>query len=170
MKCPLPLLFVAMAVLSQPAFAQQSGTTKVAPPVDAEVTVSAIRRLAELRKEMLAAEDRFIAKYNELNKEREYAITCNDEAHTGSRFLRRVCRPEFVSNATGYEARQWFRGSYSPPAPVIIESKTAGFRQNLLDLASHDAELRWLAVVHDDLKKRYDELLSRTVGAGSPNE
>ncbi len=117
MKCPLPLLFVALAALSQPAFTQESGTAKVAPPVDAEVTVSAIRQLAQLRKEMLVAEDRFIAKYNELNKEREYAISCTDEAHTGSRFLRRVCRPKFVANATGYEAREWFRNSYSPPAP-----------------------------------------------------
>jgi hypothetical protein len=75
-----------------------------------------------------------------------------------------------VANATGYEAREWFRNSYSPPAPVIIASKNAGFRKNLLDLATQDAELRWLAVIHDDLKKRYDELLSRTVGAGSPSE
>ncbi len=170
MKCPLPLLFVALAALSQPAFAQESGTTKVAPSVDAEVTVSAIRRLAELRKEMLAAEDRFIAKYNELNKERQYAISCINEASTGSRFLRRVCRPEFVSNATGYEAREWFRNSYSPPAPVIIDSQRAGFRKNLLDLATQSADLRRFAVEHDDLKKRYDELLRRTVGASSPTE
>ena len=155
--------FAALSTLPQPAAAQDQGAGKAAPPVDAEVTVSAIRKLAELRKEIVLAEDRFLAKYNELNKDREYAITCTSEPFTGSRFYRRVCRPEFVGMATSVEAQTWLQGHYAPPSVMVMESKKDGFRKNMTNLYDKSAELRQLAQTRGELEKRYDDLLKRTV-------
>jgi hypothetical protein len=166
----LPLLTLAAAtVLSTPAFPEEASQVGP-PPVDAEVTVSAIQKLAELRKEIVVAEDRFIGRYNALNKDRQYAIKCNPEAFTGSRFYRRVCRPEFVADATGSEARGWFRGEPSAPAATMMESKKAGFRKNIISLYDNDADLRKLALEHDALQKRYDDLLRRTMTGKGVNE
>ena len=166
----LVVLCALLPALSQPAFTEESGTSKAAPPVDAELTVSAVRKLTEMRKEIALAEDRFVAKYNELNKERQYAIKCNDETYTGSRLNRRMCRPEFVADATGDETRGWLRGEVYSPASPVIATKNAGFRKNMLDIASKNPELVKLAQQHDDLEKRYNELLRHTLTGNSPNE
>jgi hypothetical protein len=150
------VLSLLLAALSQPAFTAE-------PAVDAEVNVSAVRKLAQMRKEIQTAEDRFLAKYNELNQERQYAIKCNQEAFTGSKFYRRVCRPEFVSAATRDEAVTWVRGNSFIPSALVMESKQAGFRQNMIALAEKSPELRRIAKERGDLEKRYEELLRRTV-------
>src|SRR5689334_1403119 len=118
------ILFVLGAMLCSPGFAAEAPS-----PVESEVTVSAIRRLAEMRKEIALAEDRFLTKYNELNQVREYAITCTLEAPTGSRFERRICRPAYVGNATATEAKGWFFGYGTPAAQLVMASKRDDFRK-----------------------------------------
>ncbi len=87
------------------------------------MTVSAIKRLAELRQEIVVAEDRFLAKYNDLNQVRQYAIKCTDEAFTSTKLYRRQCRPEYVNRATADEATGWLFRHYVPPADLIVASK-----------------------------------------------
>jgi hypothetical protein len=161
----LVVLCVLLVPLFQPALAQQSGPGEAVSPVEGEVTVGAIRRLAELRKEIVVAEDRFLAKYNELNQVRQYTIKCSPEAATGTRFYRRACRPEYVNTATADEAKGFIFGYFVPPADLVLASKKDGFRKNMLDLARKSPELRQFAQEHQNLLDRYDQLLRRTVGA-----
>lgn len=135
------------------------------PAVTAEVTVRAKRELEKLRLQIDEAQDRFIDKYNELNKDPQYAMKCNDEAHTGSRFTHHRCLPEFVNTATNAEARSALDGHFAPPAALVTASKRDGFQQNLLNVASSSPELQNLAREHSDLQARYDKLLRRTIGA-----
>src|SRR5262249_60839401 len=86
-----------------------SESAQDAAPID-EIIVSGTRRLAEMRKEMVELEDRFLARYNELNKIPEFAINCYAEAAQNSRFLRRTCRPVFVDTAIMLDAQDWVRG------------------------------------------------------------
>jgi hypothetical protein len=165
----LVVLCALLMPLFQPAFAEQSGPGEAVPPVEGEVTVGAITRLAQLRKEIVVAEDRFLAKYNELNQVRQYAIKCSQEAVTGTSLYRRACRPEYVNTATADEAKGSLLGYYAPPAALVLASKKGGFRKNMLDLAMKSAELRQLEREHQNLQDRYDQLLRRTVGA-SPKE
>jgi hypothetical protein len=144
--------------LAQPAFAADAA-------VDAEITVRANRELEKLRLEIDAAQDRFIAKYNELNKDPQYAMKCSDEAPTGSRFAHHNCVPEFLNTATNAEMRAALDGHFAPPAALVTASKRAGFQQNMLDIASSSPELQNLARDQADLQARYDKLLRRTIGA-----
>lgn len=144
--------------LIPPAFAAD-------PAVSAEVTVRAKRELEKIRLEIDAAQDRFIDKYNELNKDPQYAMKCSDDARTGSRFTRHNCVPEFVNTATNAEARGALDNHVVPPAALVIASKRDGFQQNILNVASSSPELQNLAREHSDLQARYDKLLRRTIGA-----
>ncbi len=148
--------------------AEQPGTSVLAPRVDAEVIVSATRTLAELRKDILVADERFLAKYNELNKVPEFAIACDEEATTGSRFLRRTCRAEFVTVAIREGAQDWFRGNAPTPTESVgrtIESKKGNFHKNMIDLARQSPELVRLARERADLEQRYNQLLRRAFGS-----
>jgi hypothetical protein len=144
--------------LVPPAFAAD-------PPVSAEVTVRAKRELEKIRLEINAAQDRFIDKYNELNKDPQYAMKCSEEAHTGSRFTHHKCVPEFVNTATSFEARGALDGHVVAPAALVIASKRDSFQQNMLAIASKSPELQDLAREHSDLQARYNKLLRRTIGA-----
>ena len=148
----------ALFTLLQPAFAADATVT-------AEVTVRAKRELEKIRLEIDAAQDRFIARYNELNKDPQYAMKCNDEARTGSRFTHHHCVPEFVNTATNAEARAALDGHFAPPAALVTASKKDSFQKNMLDIASSSPELQNLAREYSDLQARYDKLLRRTIGA-----
>lgn len=137
----------------------EPGSSEATPPID-EVIVSGTRTLADLRKEMRVLEDRFLAKYNELNKEPEFAINCAEEATVGSRFVNHVCRPKYVDTALRKEAT----GEAFSAAPLIAAKKTA-FQKNMIDLTSKDEEMRKLARQNAGLQERYDQLLRRAFGA-----
>ena len=128
------LISLGVALLAFGGFAAASPAAD--PPVTAEVTVRAKRELEKLRLQIDEAQDRFIDKYNELNKDPQYAMKCADEAHTGSRFTHHRCLPEFVNTATNAEARAALDGHFAPPAALVTASKRDGFQQNLLNVAS----------------------------------
>jgi len=76
-------------------------------PIDT-VTVEATREnVAKLEKQVKMAQMHFYELYNQLNKDRDYAIECEEAAPTGTRFKQTTCQPKFKSNAEAEEARQF---------------------------------------------------------------
>jgi hypothetical protein len=76
-------------------------------PVDT-VTVEATREnVARLGKQVKMAQMHFYELYNQLNKNPDYAIECEEAAPTGTRFTQTTCQPKFKSNAEAEEARQF---------------------------------------------------------------
>jgi hypothetical protein len=137
-----------------------------------EVIVSATRTLTELRKEIDAAQDRLVAKYNELNQKPEFALSCDREAPTGSRFERHVCRAKFVDDAVGGHSRGFIEGlrgeSGGNPAlsgAVLMASKKSAFEKNMAALVNQSEELRTLAQTHAGLEGRYERILRNTFGS-----
>src|SRR3982751_3474558 len=72
--------------------AAQRAATATASSQESEEVVVRGTRLYELRAAIIAAEDRFYARYNELNKVDDFDIECTVEAPTGTRFKQRTCR------------------------------------------------------------------------------
>jgi len=80
-----------------------------APPIeemDEEVVVEG-KSLSQLRTEIVRAEERFYEKYNKLNKDREYAMQCEESATTGTKLTSRKCKPRMVETATSQQARDF---------------------------------------------------------------
>lgn len=122
-----------------------------------EVTVYGSQdHISNLRQAMVDAEDRFYARYNELNAVDEFDVSCRDEARTGTKLRRRSCRGLYEDRARheeGVEAfkiRQFIHDSggklympASPPVPaeVAIEARRPEFQRNMRDLVSRNEEL-----------------------------
>jgi hypothetical protein len=167
-------IFVVLCALSfalcRPAFTEEARGTEPAPHVDAEVSVTAQRQIDEMRKEVVAAEDRFLARYNELNQRREYKIICQRVTPTGTRFYHRECKPQFISDATEAEARGWLGGYSTPPSAMVISDKSPGFTKNMVDLVRKSPDLVKLANERAAAEKRYNDALKRAFSGEEPDK
>jgi hypothetical protein len=64
-------------------------------------------KLGDLRKSMAKAEERFLALYNQLNRNVDQQLSCNDSAPTGSRLTRRSCATRSQTRASEELARNY---------------------------------------------------------------
>ena len=71
------------------------------------------RKLHQMQREVIEAEDRFYALYNELNQNRDFDIHCVVEARTGTKVRQRDCRIEFVQRAVTMQAQEFLYGGTS---------------------------------------------------------
>jgi hypothetical protein len=143
-----------------------------------EAVVQATRtQLREMRKQMVAVEDRFYARYNELNGNDNYDIHCAEETTAGTRLQLRHCRPVFEARAVETESIDYFlmlqkttnagapmpAGSIGPPVPAIheIEAQRPGFRSNMIEITTRHPELLDLLKERDKLARRYAKARSK---------
>jgi hypothetical protein len=128
--------------------------------------------LQEMREELVRLEDRFYARYDELNTKDEFDIHCFKEARTGTRIIKRTCRARYEEDAVvaegqqDTETRQVFENTLrfgkpqtpGPAAPAImaILSRLDEFRANMKSVVSRDTQM--LGLLHDraELAKRYE--------------
>ncbi len=168
-----------ICAIAAPA-AEPRGPQSASPGAQAldEVVVQGRRiELAQLRDEMIRLEDRFYARYNELNTRDIFDIHCADEARTGTRLERRYCRAEFEIRAYQQEGIEhyWslFRvvggdsktrepvAEWIPPAPpgLQIERRRTDFRRTMERVTRDNPELVDLLQQRAQLAERYQKLL-----------
>jgi hypothetical protein len=172
-------LWFAFATIS-PA-AQSSGTTAAAPPTEMEEIVVRAPRLYELRAAIVKAEDRFYARYNELNKVDDFDVECKVDAPTGTKFKQRGCLTRVQLKAQKEQGSEFLQmiqdkaaGAEGTPvrgAPPTTDPDTAmlarypEYKMNVLYLLKMNPELRRLVRERDEAEKRYnDELKKRFKG------
>ena len=139
-------------------------------PID-EVVVSGAR-IEQLRSEVARLDDAFNARYNELNPVRDFRIRCAEEAATGTRFRRRVCRPAFQDEAQRDHARGFVNklntGGSSPSAQLTISMRNEAFRENLETLTRGDAKLSGLAEERAKAQAKLDAAQRGVLGKRLP--
>ena len=96
-----------------------------------EIVVYGEKSLTQLRLELHRAEDKAYALFNSLNSDDEYDIHCYREAQIGSHIKRRICRPNYVSQATSEEARNLLRGQPGTSAWARTRQKDKVLRENM---------------------------------------
>lgn len=167
-------LWFAFATIS-PA-AQSSGTTAAAPPIETEEIVVRAPRLDELRAAIVKAEDRFYARYNELNKVDDFDVECKVDAPTGTKFKQRGCLTRVQLKAQQEQGSEFMKMVQDqavgvPGTPPTTDPDTAmlaryqEYKMNALYLLNMNPELRRLVRERDEAEKRYnDELKKRFKG------
>lgn len=155
-------------------------------PLD-EVLVQGLRaQLRELRREAVELEERFYARYNELNTVRDFDVHCHADARTGTLLKGRICRAVYESKAFAEEGREAFQyrqfileqvkagrpdpmppGPPPPPAVMSIEVRRPAFQQNMREVVARDEEL--IRLLHDrtEAVKQYDALRRQLFRPGS---
>ena len=172
----------AMALLLAAPFVQAGAAAPAPAPAPAtqqsdldEIVVQGQRvQLLEMRKELVQLEDRFYARYDDLNTNDDFDIHCFKEARTGTRIIKRTCRAVYEDDALQVEGKadtefRQFRESQrfnphgfivpgQPPAPPImaIMARLGEFRANMKDVVSRDPQLLGLLRDRAELGKRYE--------------
>jgi hypothetical protein len=134
------------------------GAAQVASESLEELQVRGARiRLDVLRKEAVAAENKFYQRYNELNGDDAFDVNCRTDAATGTRIPQRTCRAAYQEDALREEGViafqvQQFRNNFPrvgiaqpttvpAPAAVLIEALRPQFQQNMRRVVGGSAEL-----------------------------
>jgi hypothetical protein len=137
-----------------------------------DVVVSGTRHF-ELRAAVIKAEDRFLARYNDLNRDDDLDIECLKFTPTGSHLSYRYCMTRLQRRAQQEDASDlmtWMRnadvqsgagGSAPAPSPmpeanVRLMERRDDYRKNLVKLLQDDPELRELVIQRADALRRYD--------------
>jgi hypothetical protein len=76
-------------------------------PVDQVVVEADRASLVKLAREVQLAEQRFYARYNEINTRKKYAVRCYEEAATGTRFKQKYCKPVYETEAQATQGREF---------------------------------------------------------------
>jgi hypothetical protein len=125
-------------------------------------------QLRELRAEIVRLEDKFYKLYNELNTKDEYDVHCNLEKPTGTLLSYRVCKPEFVENATSEEAKGFLGGYTVAPANLVIMAKYPEFEREALSVINRNRDLRVIIRDRDMVERRYENLRQQEFGQPAP--
>jgi hypothetical protein len=122
------------AVFCANAFGQEENGAEAdakAPPSDIDDEIIVIGKSpAEIRAQIIKAEEAVYDRFNEINSNDEFDIHCRQETPTGSHIGRRVCQANFWRDAladAGQETVRAMRGeSSAPPALFLGEAMNKG--------------------------------------------
>lgn len=123
------------------------------------------KKLYQMQRELVRAQDRFYSLYNELNTLDDFDIHCTVYARTGTRIQQRDCRIEFLQEATAQAGQNFFLGLTSdPPTPpragisaqMLWFQRRDEYRQAVRSLLESNPELQQLALKWQQLQEQYD--------------
>lgn len=128
------------------------------------------KKLQQMRRELIAAQDRFYAHFNELNTNDDFDIHCTMHAPVGTGIRQRQCRLEFLREAAAEQGQNFFLGLTSDP-PTITRShvpaqtqwyaRSDEYRETIKALLETSPELQELALTWQRLQEQYDAARKR---------
>jgi hypothetical protein len=154
-------LFVAVLAFPMAAAGKDDGASTGAASKTAaidNIVVVGQKSLAELRREVVKAEEGFYSVFNELNDEKDYDVRCFYESPTGSHLKNHVCRARFVTKAYSQHAsrsgNKISRVANQDGNPAFIE-KTAKYEQKMQTLIAANPELQTALIEYDAARTRF---------------
>ncbi|MEO8316409.1 MAG: hypothetical protein ABI645_16650 [Pseudomonadota bacterium] len=144
---------LAMGMLLQSAMADTAETTPPTQQLD-EIVVKT-DHLNQIRQAMLETENRFYARYNQLNTDDDFDVDCARTASLGSRIQGHRCEIAFYAKAREQESSAYLAGYYAPAAELVYLERIVDYRKNALKLINSDLQLRKLVRQREDLGKLY---------------
>ena len=127
-----------------------------------EILISGKQRsLRAIQQALIDNEDRFNARYNELNQDDHFDVVCREEIPTGSRVPRRICQAKIVDEITTQESQDFFRNLGIGPGlwvtrPDLVRTQAMGeLQQRTLELVQRDAQLQQMLEEHGRLEQMY---------------
>lgn len=147
--------------IPEPAPVVESDEITSESPLE-EVVVIGRETLNSLREELRQAQDHVYDLFNTLNDDDEYDIHCHMETRTGTHISRRVCKANYVDEATSIQGEAYIAflrgepGSAQMPATAAIELKNRILREKLTELVNANAELREAVTGFAELSENYE--------------
>lgn len=159
---------LGLVIAATPALGLAARTEAVTPgDIDGvksldEVVVTGDRTLSAARKAIVEAEDRFYRRWNALNDDRLFDITCAMVTPTGSHLSVRVCQPRFVDESDRAEAVRALgvlNGAFVPGADGgYVAALNLELRRRTLKALNTDPELKRALIERARLQQHYEAL------------
>lgn len=166
MRCVLLVLgvFALSSAIAQVETGERADVSVAgeAGAADEEIVVVGQATLRSLREQLIRAEDHVHELFNALNDDDEYDIHCHMETRTGTNISQRVCKPNYVDNATSVEGQSYLAairgefGSTRPPASAVINVKSRVLREKLTAFVNENEELREAVSHFTELTENYE--------------
>ena len=165
-------VFAALALVTPAVAVLAADTAAIAPSdvtevraLDEVVVTGNLKSLSEAKKAVIEAEERFYARYNELNKDHRFDIVCHMDvpADHPSRITTRVCEPRYISDGTNAEGVKLqsipTEGNIRLASTESIRMAGMGeMRKRTLELIRKDPELLRALLERARLQEHFDEL------------
>lgn len=142
------LLLQTVAMASAP----DAGTQ---PTEQLDEFVVRANHLWQIRRAIVETEDRFYARYNQLNRDDDFDVHCARSAPLGTRIASRRCEVAFYENAQQQAVIYQLGGPYAPDPELVRLERLPDYRRNALQVINSDPQLRKLARRREDLEKLY---------------
>jgi len=161
----------ALLVLALGTGSALAAGERTAVPVDPPATLDEVlvrgARLQELRTEVIKAEDRMLARYNELNPVDDLDIECIQLTPTGTRLAQRYCLTKLQKRAQQRDSAAFLdfardadtsNGQATPlnETGIRLMERSTEYRKNLVQLLQDHPELRQMLRERGDAQRRYE--------------
>jgi hypothetical protein len=151
------LCALLIAGLSAPVLAQEAASGQQ-PPAGVDEIVVPGERPENLRAEIERLETAVYERWNALNSNDEFDITCREIEPTGSNIPLRTCAPNFVREAEATTARNRIfdgrsTGGRRPDTNADMEQKSRALTEEMQRIAREDEQLLRDLVRLDELKQ-----------------
>jgi len=139
-----------------------AGKSGPAPGESDEIVVHGTALWA-LREDVIKAEDRFYAAFNQLNQVDDFDVECKWDAPTGTRIRQRKCLTKVALRAQQVYASDYvnfLQGSGPMPdndPGMVLLDRYGEFKENVLYLLKMNPELRRLVRERANAVKRYND-------------
>jgi hypothetical protein len=151
-------VWLVLALVSTVGLAGEAAPVPVRPDTELteldEVRVLGVK-VSQMRARLIAAEERFYARYNELNTNNDFDVECKSEARLGTRLRRRSCKPVYFANAQTAEAQAIILGDDPVDAQVVLLERMEEYRKAALAVINSDPKLRKLARDREKLEELF---------------
>jgi hypothetical protein len=132
-------------------------------------------RLHELRAAVIKAEDRMLARYNELNQDDDLDIECLQLTPTGTHFAYRYCLTRLQKRAQQKDSSAFLdfarasdtQNGQAPPlndTGIRLMERSTEYRTILVQLLRDHPELREMLKERGDAQRRYETARRERVG------
>ena len=164
---------LVLALVLGPSAALAAETAAIAPPNVTEVkaleeivVTGDLNSLSGAKNAVIEAEDRFYARYNDLNKDDLYDVHCRLETPKDhhSRISSRVCEPAYIGEGTHSEAMRLYLPNSNGGTVNLTSTESirlAGLpelKKRTLELIRKDPELLRALLERARLQQHYDAL------------
>jgi hypothetical protein len=163
----LAVRFQLVLLLLAPVAAAQAQAVSAPMPGESNLELEEVevigRKLYQLQRELIDAQDRFYALYNELNTIDDFDIQCTMEAATGTLMRKRECRLEFLREAQAQEGQDFFlkhtgssMGSAAVPPQQLWFQRQDEYRRNIRAILESEPKLQELAAEWHERQVQFD--------------
>ena len=117
-----------------------------------DIVVTGEKSTADLRRDLVKAEDEFYSLYNELNDDNDYDVRCRWESPTGVRKKYQVCRPVFYSEARN--RRENLNRPIDPATDPVLAERLETLQEKMESLVATNPDLQVAMVNYNTARSR----------------